>query len=524
MGRTVWRAAGLLAAANGLALVLQFLTTVLMARTFGTSAAMDAYTVAVTIPESIQVLLMLASLSVIFTPFFIEARTLHGDGEAWSMALSLLLIVIGSCILVIPLLMLAMPWLLGLLVPGFDAETLALAVQLSNLILPGLVYYATAGILLGICYGYRDFLTAALNTLLLAALNLTAFLVFVQALGWGVQGMMLGRLFALLVLFVFLSWRVWRHKPKVPLSIRLRHPRAWNTLSFLPPYLFGVFAGQIQLFITRGVVSTLGAGSVAAWGYGQRLADIPMAMLGAALGAAYLPDFATQVAKGNTGDAREQWDRAVLNMMLILTPVAALVVTMSVPLVALLFQRGEFDATATMNTAAVLAGLTVGLPLRGVGGLLVRGMPAFRTRWLPMILSCFSVGGTLLFLWLLVGRFGIGGAALSVSIGDSLFAIVGVFVFWRWLQSQTWGRELGEVAKIVLAAGAAGTVSYFAAGLNWSAFVSWQTGVWIVQVGAATLAGAAVFVALVIVLRVQGAAELLSLILQRAQSKLAGAR
>jgi putative peptidoglycan lipid II flippase len=456
-GRRIWRATGLLAGANAAALGIQFLTTILVAREFGATAPMDAYTLAVSIPESLQYVLMLATLSIVFTPLFIDARTRLGEDTAWSLALSLLAVISFSVLALLPLLWLAMPSLMHLLAPGFAPATRALAVELADLILPGLLYYATAGVLLGICFAYHDFMTAAVNTVLLALLNLAAFGIFVLGLQWGVQGLMLGRLGALLIVQVLLVSRVYRLLGRRRPRITFRNPHLWRLLTYLPPYMFGAVSGQLQLIVNRSLISTLGAGSVAAWGYGQRLADIPMAALGAAVGAAYLPDFAALVAAGRDSGAALEWNRAVVRVSLILTPIAALLLALGLPLITVLFQRGAFDAAATQATFLVLAGLALGLPLRGIGGLIVRGMPALKSRRLPLILSVLSTGVGVALAFTLLDVLGLFGVALSVSIGDALFAVVGCIVFWRRLSAQT--REtaalLAKIAGTALVAGAA---------------------------------------------------------------------
>lgn len=510
----LWRATGTLAGANGLALALAFLTTMLVARAFGTSAAMDAYTIAIALPESLQYLLMLATLSVVFTPLFIETRARHGESEAWSMALSLLVLVVAFVVVLIPLLALLMPWLMLALAPGFAPETRALAVELGDLILPGLIYYATAGLLLGICYAYHDFTTAALNTLLLASLNLAAFLLFVSALNWGVRGLMLGRLIALGAMQLFLLWRTLRlirsfGSARATVHIRLRDPHVWQMLTYMPPYMFGAISGQAALLVNRSLVSTLGAGSVAAWGYGQRLAEIPMAVLGAPLGATYLPDFAANVAQGENASASEKWNRAIARAALVLTPVAALLVALGAPLIALLFQRGAFDAAATAASAQVLAGLALALPLRGIGGLIVRGMPAFKSRQLPLLLSALSTGASILFAFLLLGPLGLFGVALAVSLGDLLFAVVGTAEFWRRLHFRSAASELVELGKIVLGASAGAGAAAWVAQWAWSEWIGVETLARLVQVSAAGAVGMAVFGLVSFVLRVNELDDLL---------------
>ena len=450
MFRTFWRATGLIAFSNAAALFLQFITTILIARAFGASAQMDAYTLAVSIPESLQYVLMLATLSVVFTPMFIDARTQHGEREAWSMALSLLVIVVGAVALLLPLLFVLMPWLMYVLAPGFSDATRALAIELSNLILPGLIYYATAGLLLGICYAYHDFVTAAVNTFLVAVLNLVAFVVLVQWLGQGVRGLMIGRLLVLVVLEIFLVWRTLRWK-RVPARLQLRQARVWNMLTYLPPYVLGMLTGQLELIVTRSLVSTLGVGSIAAWGYGQRLADIPVVVLGSAIGTTYLPEFAANVAEGKKEYAGAQWYRALERVAFLLAPMAALLFALAVPLITILFQRGAFDEQSTLMTAPILMGLAIGIPWRGIGGLVVRGLPAFKTRRVPILLSVSAAAIMLALDFLLVGVWGAFGLALATSLGEFYFAVAGVFLFQRWLPLQT-TQTLVNVVKICLLA------------------------------------------------------------------------
>jgi putative peptidoglycan lipid II flippase len=486
------RATPLIALANASALVLQFLTTLLVARTFGATAQMDAYALAVSIPESLQYVLMLATLSVVFTPMFVAARAQHGESDAWSMALSLLTLVTGGVVIVIPLLAWAMPGLMALLAPGFAPATRALAVELTRLILPGLIYYATAGLLLGICYAYRDFATAALNTFLVALLNLVAFFVFVLWLEQGVRGMMVGRLLVLFVLEIFLLARTLRWK-RVTAKIQLRQPRVWHVLTYLPPYMFGALSGQLEWIVNRALISTLGAGSVAAWGYGQRLAEIPLAVLGSAIGTTYLPEFATQVAEGKNAEASAQWNRTALRVSLVLAPIAAFLIALGTPFIALLFQRGAFDAAATHSTALVLAGLAFGLPWRGIGGLIVRGLPAFQTRRLPLLLSALSSGASIVLAFALLGVWGAFGVALAASLGDVLFAGIGSREFWRRLRANDARVTLREFFKIIFSATVAGIGAFACAQGIQTMFVGNEIVLFLLQVVVGAAVGLMLF-------------------------------
>jgi putative peptidoglycan lipid II flippase len=189
-----------------------------------------------------------------------------------------------------------------------------------------------------------------------------------------------------------------------------------------------------------------------------------MAVLGAAFGATFLPDFAASIAAQNFSAASEQWRRATLRLTLVLAPIAALLLALAVPLIAMLFQRGAFDATATYNSALVLAGLVLGLPLRGIGGLVVRGLPAFQTRRAPLVLSALASGTSIAFAFALLNVWGLFGVALAVSLGDALFALGGTVYFWRRMHTDE-RATLVALAKVFAVSVVAGGASYLCAQL-----------------------------------------------------------
>lgn len=264
---------------------------------------------------------------------------------------------------------------------------------------------------------------------------------------------MSARLLALGALQIFLVWRVRRLKRDTPVHIRLWHPQVRSMLSYLPPYTFGAVSGQAQLIVSRSLISTLGAGSIAAWSYGQRLAEIPMAIVGGAFGTTFLPAFAERVSAADKDAASAHWNRALTRLTLLLAPLAILSIALAVPLITVLFQRGAFDERSTQATAVVLVGLALGLPARGVGTLVARGLPAFKTRRVPILLSAFATALTIGLAIVLIRMYGLFGVALATSLGEFGFACAGVFLFWRWLNARV-RATLFDLAKIFAAAGA----------------------------------------------------------------------
>lgn len=429
------QATGLLTVANTVSLVLGLLFNILIARAFGTSADMDAYTIAVSVPESLQYLLMIGTLSLVFTPMFIDLRITQGDAVAWRVANTLLTLIGTGLLLIVILLLPATSMLVQLLAPGFSKETQDLATGLTRLLLPSVLYYAAAGVLLGLCYAYQDFRTPALNAVLVSGLGIATYYLFVVWLELGILGLVIGRLATLVVLIILLGWSAARldaqFGPRLVLDRRVTH-----VLVYIPFYVVGAVSGQLSLMVSRRFASELGVGSIAALSYGQRIADIPLALVGVAFGSALLPTLATKVAEGRYDNARQSFFQGVAFLSFLTIPIMIGLVVLRVPIVRLLLARGAFDTSSTYLTGIVVAGLACGLPSRAVGAMVVRGLPAFKTRRAPAMLSAAGSATSIGLTILLVRWLGLLGIALSVAAGDLVYAVLGVFFYYRRLGSQ----------------------------------------------------------------------------------------
>lgn len=442
------QATGLLTIANALGLGLNFFLGILVAQAFGTSAEMDAYTIAISVPESLQYLLMIGTLSLVFTPMFIHLRTTEGDAVAWRVANTLLTLTALSLLLVVGVLIPVTPLLVRLLAPGFTPQTQQLALSLTRLLLPSVLFYAGAAVLLGISYAYRDFKTPALNTVLVSALGIAGFFVFVVWLDLGILGLVISRLVTLSLVTILLLWFVKRLDPRFGPRLALDR-RATQVLSYMPFYVVGAVSGQLSLIVNRRFASELGIGSVAAFSYGQRITDIPLALVGVAFGTALLPSLAAYIAEGRYETARKSFFRGVIVLSFLMTPMMIALVVLRTPVIRLFLARGAFDAASTHLTGLAVAGLGCGLLARAVGSMVVRGLPAFRTRRAPAVLSIASSATDIGLTIILVRWLGLLGIALAVSAGELVFVVLGMLFYQRRLGNGPlhWLiRHLGQIA------------------------------------------------------------------------------
>lgn len=473
--QSLLQAAGLLAVANFLSLGLKFVAIALVAREFGTSWEMDAYTIAISIPESLQYFLMLASLSLIFTPLFIHFRENEGEQAAWEVATSLLTFICAVTIVTILVMALAAPVLVAIFAPGFDPETRQLAVQLTRLISPSFFYYGTSGILMGVCYAYGDFRTPALNVVLMPLLTIAFFFLLVIFLDLGMKGLVVGHVLNLGILWLFLLLAVRKLRGNLKFKFRCYDPRIKEIFIYLPAYAVGAIGGQLGLLVNRMFASQLAPGSIAALSYGHRLVEIPLVVVAHAYGQAFLPTFAKEVVSNRKKEARNILSEAIPLLSFVMIPVTVVLIVLRVPIVKLLFERGSFDQASTQMTSLVLAGMALGLPARAIGTLIAQGLPSFRTKRIPALLSAISSGSNIALNFILVRYLGILGIALAFSIANNLFTAIGLFFYRRWLGGIQGKRILGSVGRISFASVVAAAVLYLSGSETASETIVGQT-------------------------------------------------
>jgi putative peptidoglycan lipid II flippase len=244
----------------------------------------------------------------------------------------------------------------------------------------------------------------------------------------------------------------------------LRNPGVRRVLQKMAPALLGVSAAQISLIINTMIAGSLGPGAISSLTWADRLMEFPTAMLGVAIGTILLPNLSKASAKGDTDEYSGLLNWGLRLTFLLALPAAVGLAALSVPLIATLFNYGNFDAAATYAAAAPLMAYSAGL----LGIIAVKTLtPAFYARQdykAPVRIAVGVIVAVQLMNMVLVPLFhGVAGLALSMGIGACinaacLFALLykrGVFVpqpGWLWF-----------FARLVIAVGAMGALCWYAA-------------------------------------------------------------
>ena len=407
--------------------VLGFVRDVLFAAALGTGWVADAFLVAFKLPNFFRRLLAEGAFNTVFIPLF--ARSLEGEGEAAARRLADEVLAVLAVVLavLVAIFEVAMPWVVTVLAPGFvdEPRKFDLAVDLTRITFPYILLISLVALFGGMLNSTGRFAAyAAAPILLNLSLIGAALLIHVlddvhagKAVSWGVTCG--GILQLALVLHAV------RRAGMVP---RLLLPRLTagvrELLRRFVPAALGAGVVQINLLIDLWVASFLTTGAISWLYYADRVNQLPLGIVGIAVGSALLPLLSRQIEARDEAGANESQSRAIELVMILCLPAAAALVVIAHPVIATLFERGAFNAADSEASASALRAFAAGLPAYVLVKVLV---PAFFARKDPGTVLRIAVVGllsNLAVMLALVWSLGHVGIALATAAAAWINAII----------------------------------------------------------------------------------------------------
>jgi putative peptidoglycan lipid II flippase len=347
--------------------VFGFLRDILIAATLGSGAVADAFFVAFRFPNLFRRLFGEGAFNAAFVPLF--AKRLEGEGKDAARAFAeeamagLLLMILALTVIA----EIAMPFLMYGLAPGFSAtpEKFDLAVLLTRITMPYLVCMSLVALLSGVLNSLGKFVESSAVSIVL---NLTMMAATFVALAMGLRNEPLAGIVQAWGVFAagFLQlWLLLDGARRNGLWLSLRWPRMTEGVRRLVRLgIPGVIAGGVtQINIVIGtVVASLQDGAVSHLYYADRVYELPLAIVGIAIGVVLLPDVSRHLRAGNHAAVMDSQNRSLEFAMLLTVPAAVALAVVPIEIVKGLFERGAFTARDTPATAYALAIFALGLP------------------------------------------------------------------------------------------------------------------------------------------------------------------
>ncbi len=351
--------------------ILGFVRDILMAAFLGAGPVAEAFLIAFSLPNMFRRFFGEGAFNVAFVPMF--AKKLEQDADPQRFAAEafagMCLLLTGFSVLGI----LAMPLLVTAMASGFlGDDRFALAVAYGRIAFPYVLLVSLTAILSGVLNATGRFVAAAAAPVLL---NLVFILGVLLAAAVARPGHMAEDAFAF-ALGDWLAWSVpvggaaqlalvWWAAARAGFAPRLVRPRLTPDLRRLaaiaaPAALAGGVV-QVNLLVGRQVASFFD-GAIAWLSYADRLYQLPLGVVGIAIGVVLLPDLARRLAAGDEAGGRDALSRAGEFALMLTLPAAVALVVIAVPIVAVLYERGAFTRDDTLATALALAIYGAGLP------------------------------------------------------------------------------------------------------------------------------------------------------------------
>ena len=354
-----------IATVGGLTLVSRltgFIRDVVMAAILGAGPLADAFFVAFRLPNHFRAIFAEGAFAAAFVPAYAHTLEKAGLPAAKLFADQVASVLIAANLLLLGIALLFTPEVVGLLAPGFtdDPERFDLAVALTRITFPYLALVSLETLFAGILNANHRFATAAgapvlLNISLICTLLLAPYFQdAAHAAAWGV-------LIAGIVQVILVGGDAETHG----YGIRIRMPKldapTRRFLKALGPAIIGAGGVQIALFADTLIATFLPTGALSALYYADRINQLPIGVVGIAVGTVLLPEMSRRLAAGDTAGAASAQARGIQLALLLTIPCAAAALAIPDLIMRALFARGAFTSADALAAGHTLAAYSLGL-------------------------------------------------------------------------------------------------------------------------------------------------------------------
>tara|TARA_B100000686_G_C16792112_1_gene979434 strand:+ start:1156 stop:2706 length:1551 start_codon:yes stop_codon:yes gene_type:complete len=344
--------------------ILGFIRDILIAANLGVGPVADAFIVAFKLPNFFRRMFAEGAFNAAFVPMFMRQLSEGGLSSAKRFSEEVLSVFIIFLLFFVTALQIGMPYLMYGIAPGFsdDSYRFDLAVSFSQITFPYLLFISLVSQLGGVLNGLGRFAAAAATPILLNLCLIFSLLYlasFVEnsgyALSWGVA-------LAGVIQFVWLILACHRAGFVLFLRIPRLTLRLKRLILLMLPGVLGAGVIQINLLIDVIIASFLPQGSVSFLYYADRVNQLPLGVIGIAIGTVLLPLLSRQLRSREVKNAFDSMNRAIEYSIILSIPAAIGLILIPDEIISVLFERGEFGPEATRATGLALAAYSVGLP------------------------------------------------------------------------------------------------------------------------------------------------------------------
>jgi len=426
--------------------LLGFSREVVNARYYGTLPTMDAFLAAATIPTILFGVFNGALVSAL-VPVFADFVARGEEESAWRLASTIFNVLLVTLSVLAVLGWVFAPVYVPIVAHGFRGDEMTQTIRMTRWLMPSIVATSLAGVVSAMLNARHRFSASAVQGIAINVVTIACVIALEPRLH--IYALVLGTalgLTAQLLVQLPLIVRLRMYRPVVD----LHHPGLAKVWMMLGPIVVGSAAGQLAIFFDRHFASTLSSGYIAGMNYATKLVGFPQQIFAAAIATVIFPLLASQFASANRIGVKRSLVMGLRLVNFITIPSVFGLIALGHPIVAALFQRGAFQASATDLCAGLLPFGAIGLA--GVAASIVLTRCCFackETRWTVVIsIAAVLLNVALSVAWL--GPLGARGLLLANSVSQWLQAVLLFALVWRLVNGLDWKTVVWSAVRIGL--------------------------------------------------------------------------
>jgi len=403
-----------------------------IAAVLGAGPLADAFFVSLRLPNHFRSIFAEGAFNAAFMPTYGEALTKEGRDAALAFAGRVLSVMILLQVVVLAIAEIWTPQFLALIAPGFerDAEVARLTVTLTRITFPFLASVVMITVLGAVLNAHGRFAASAgapvlFNVAVILALPFAGLLpspAYAPAIGVLVSGVaQIGLVYGALR----------RAGLAFPLLVPRLDADVWLFLKRVGPAIIGSGAAQIAVFADTILAAALPYGALSALNYADRLYQLPIGVIGVAMGTVLLPELTRLNARGDEIGAQKSERRAILWSLAMTLPFALAFLVLPEEIVTLVYRRGAFLSTDVPRSAATLQAYAIGLVAVVLIRSVVAGFNARGDTRTPMMVALIVLVLNVGLKITLTGVIDVAGLAAATSAGAWANLIVLMILDWR---------------------------------------------------------------------------------------------
>ena len=334
--------------------------------------------------------------------------------------------------------------LISITAPGFEGDQLSYTASLLRIILPAIIFSGLTNLLSSIYYAEHRFLRPAMVPVVNTALMLLS--VVLLNSWWGIKSLAFGYVIGSVASFIILTPILFT-RGRYQLCFDLRNDGVRQVIRVMAPLVLAYLFYKGGTVFQRMIASTLPTGSISYLGYATRITSILGGIATAGIATTIFPVMARSWAENDLAKVREYFAKAVRIILLITLPIAMVFVTIGIPIIQLLLERGAFDHSDTVAVASVMLILLPGpFICGGLGAVVWKG---FYLSQRTKLASILGIAHTLIYIgiaYVLARFYSFRGLAWASTIQYVLIIIMGMIamkIIYKGIHGRRMLRGLG---------------------------------------------------------------------------------